>query len=407
MRRVARRQYLLVVAFLIALAGCGKPGAGPMPAISPLPNPKVPAWVEQISPTGEADNFAQIRVRFQQPLIPVEAIETPSQQAKLAYFSVTPALAGHFRFLTPRMVGFQADQALPIATRIKVVVHAGLTDLNNNTLAKDIAWTFTTPGISLDGLPTNDENSTPVSAQPTFEIQSNVELDQSSLAQHGSISAKGIAPVAITVKLQKQPTPGPNDDQSQQKFDPSQKPWIYEVSPSSALAHATTYSLQFSPGIMPAHGNLPSTDSYSGDFAVYGPLAFVQLSEQDYTGRFSGPPKQLEFNNPLNADSVAKNITLSPMPKGAPQIFHANDGDKHVYIAETPLDPATKYTITIGPGVKDSFGQTFGSSKTVSYTTGFLTPAVWVPPGFFIFPSGDNLQLDLWAINLPKSRFEQ
>ena len=104
---------------------------------------------------------------------------------------------------------------------------------------------------------------------------------------------------------------------------------------------------------------------------------------------------------------MTKNITLSPTPKGAPQIFRADDGDKYVYIDETPLDPSTSYTITIGPGLKDTFGQTFGGSKTVSYATGFLTPAVWVPSGFFIFPSGDNLQLDLWAVNLPRKRFEQ
>ena len=297
----ARRQLFILVGFLFVLAGCAKPGTAPLPAVSPLPNPKVPAWVEQISPTGEADNLAQIRVRFQRPLIPVEAIESPSQQAKVAYFTVTPALAGHFRFLTPRMVGFQADRALPKATRIQVVVRAGLTDLDYNVLAHDIAWTFTTQAIDLGGLPEVNEDSNPVSPQPTFEISSNVELDSASLAQHGSIQSKGGTPVAVTATLEKQPTPEPWQ-QSSESFDPSAKPWIYQVSPRQPLAKGTRYSLSFSPGVVPAHGNLPSVDSFTGEFIVYGPLAFGKLeSAGDYTGRFSGPPQRLSFDNPLAA----------------------------------------------------------------------------------------------------------
>lgn len=404
----ARRQLFSLVGFLFVLAGCAKPGTAPVPAVSPLPNPKVPAWVEQISPTGEANNLAQIRVRFAQPLIPVEAIESPSQQAKLAYFTVTPALAGHFRFLTPRMVGFQADRALPNATRIQVVVRAGLTDLNNNVLSHDIAWTFTTQAIDLGGLPVVNEYSNPLSPQPTFEISSNVELDAATLAQHGSIRSKGGAPIPVSATLEKQPTPEPWM-KSYESFDPSAKPWIYQVSPRQPLTKGTRYSIEFSPGVMPAHGNLPSADSFTGEFDVYGPLTVIGKVEPagDYTGRFSAPPSRLDFDNPLAADSVAKNITLSPMPKGAQQIFQADDGSRYVYISEDSLDPATTYTITIGAGVKDTFGQTLGTPQTVPYKTGNLTPNVWAPQGFFIFPSGDNLALDLWAVNLPNKKLEQ
>ena len=404
------RRYLIAV-FLIAAAGCGKHGPAPLPAVSPLPKPNVPAWIEQISPTGQADNLAQIRIRFAHPLIPVQAIETPSQQDKLAYFTTTPALQGHFRFLTPRMVGFQADRALPGSSRIRITIRAGLTDLQNDVLANDVSWTFTTQSIELGNLPDSTaDNANPVSPEPTFQISSNMELDAASLAGAGKIVAKDGSSTPISAKLEKQPTPGPYEDQSYATFDTSAKPWIYDVSPAAphALPKDASYSLEFAAGIMPANGNLASTDTFSGTFNVYGPLALVKLGPAgDYTGRFSGPPKQLEFNNPLVADSVQKSITISPVPKGAPQVFSGDDGSRFVSIDESVLDPSTTYTISIGSGLKDTFGQTFGNPQNVTMATGFLTPAVWAPSGLFIFPSDDNLQLDLWAVNIPSQKVEQ
>ena len=373
-----------------------------------MPNPKVPSWVEQISPTGEADHYAQIRVRFKRPLIPVEAIESPDQQSKLTYFSVTPALAGHFRFLTPRMVGFQADQALPLATRVQVVVRAGLTDLQGSKLDHDIAWTFTTQPIDLGGLPTIDQYTNPVGPQPTFNISANTELDAGSLEQHGRIKTPNGGSVPVTAKLEKQPTPPPGADQSRENFDPSAKEWVYDVTPRSPLEKGKQYTLVFAPGIMPARGNLASSDSYSGDFKVYGPLTFERIgTEAEARGRFTNSPARLEFNNPLKADSALKNLSLTPMPKGTAELFTASDDSRFVYLNEDALDPATTYTITIEAGLTDTFGQTFGASKAITHRTGDLVANVFAPAGFFVFPADDNLQLDFWTVNLPERVMSQ
>jgi alpha-2-macroglobulin len=404
---LARRSLLVVALYgVLAVAGCAKPPAPvALPAVSPLPSPNVPAWVVQISPTGQADHYAQIRVIFARPLIPLQAIESPDQQSKLAYFTVTPALAGRFRFLTPRMVGFQADQALPLATRVKVVVRAGLIDLDGDKLDNDIAWTFTTQPISLGGLPTITEDTNPVGPRPTFSISANTELDAASLERHAHIKTANGSTTPISVKLQKQPTPVPGADQSRQNFDPSARPWVYDVTPDSALEKGKTYTLEFSPGIVPAHGNLASADSFSGAFKVYGPLTFAQIAQDvEGRGRFTNSPVRLEFNNPLNADSALKNLSLTPAPKGAAALFSASDDSRFVYLNEDALEPATTYTITIGPGLTDSFGQTFGSSKAIEHKTGDLVPNLFAPAGFFVFPADDNLQLDFWAVNLPQRR---
>ncbi|MCS6814157.1 MAG: Ig-like domain-containing protein, partial [Cyanobacteria bacterium] len=154
--------------------------------VAAVADPKLPDWIQQISPTGEADSLAQIRVRFQEPLIPIEQIDTPNQKAILSKFQLTPPLAGEFRFLTPRMVGFQAAQALPAASRIQVTLKAGLADLKNHQLSQDLVWTFTTPAIVLSNFPGKPisgfpedayYDDQPVELQPSFRITANVELD--------------------------------------------------------------------------------------------------------------------------------------------------------------------------------------------------------------------------------------
>ena len=91
----------------------------PLPEVAPLVTPQLPNWIEDISPVGEAETLNQVRIKFQEPLIPVEALDSKEQRDKLKKFEIFPELPGQFRFLTPRMVGFQPEKAFPKATRME------------------------------------------------------------------------------------------------------------------------------------------------------------------------------------------------------------------------------------------------------------------------------------------------
>jgi len=121
--------FLLMLTLILGIAGCGTVRLSenePLPIVAPIPPPPLPNWIEQISPIGEAETKAQIRIRFKEALIPVESID--SSQDILKKFELYPPLAGQFRFLTPRMVGWQGDRALPKATRVRITLKAGLAD---------------------------------------------------------------------------------------------------------------------------------------------------------------------------------------------------------------------------------------------------------------------------------------
>ena len=421
--------YFLVGLVLIwALAACGSshpiatlnPAAQPLAAVAALPDPQLPDWIEQISPTGEVAPLAQIRIRFKEPLIPLERLDSPQHQDTLKKFQLKPDLPGQFRFLTPRMVGFQAEQALPKATRVQVTLKAGLADLKNHRLEQDLAWTFNTEPIKLSDLPNLPTEKgawiEPVDLQPNLEITANTELDT------GSVQARlipegqaGEVPLKIELKPADLHAPEPEfDDRSpQEKFDPALQTWRYVLTSQRSLNKATRYKLELSAGIRPQRGNLASEEPFVGAIMTYAPLAFEKLDWSDPPhaggayGRFVQGAAILKFNNGLVAQTALDQIQVNPPPKpAAPQLLRAYDEDPVVSLNPWSLEPATRYTITIGADLKDKFGQTLGQPVTVQYDTGDVAADLWAPTGLNIFPAASNLQLNLSVVNLPKPEYK-
>jgi uncharacterized protein YfaS (alpha-2-macroglobulin family) len=414
-RAVLRANRFAQVALLfVALAACATVRGGvpqkALPAVSPLPSPTAVEWIAEFSPRGEAQALAQIRVIFKDPLIPLQAIEDPSQR-QLALFSLDPPLPGRFRFLTPRMVGFQLDRALPLATRIRVTLHAGLSDLAGHSLSAPLSWTFTTAALAITDLPNQQleaDSALPqaVGLKPTIGFRSNVELDQASLAAHLSwVNARtgAAVPVAIAPDLSAWPSASPG---AQQTYDVSQASYGYLVTPNEQLEKSTRYRIVITRGLMPAAGNLASDKDFSGQIKTYGPLAFDGLGrDTSIVDRFYGGRPFLRLSNPLVADSVPKNLSIFPMPPHTFDLWQVSDGDNTVAINTAWLAPQTAYTITIGSGIADSFGQTLGTTERVKFFSGDLTSNFWMPDGINIFPASDDLALNISAVNLVNGHY--
>ena len=413
-------QVVLVLTLVLGMTGCGvakiTSDNSPLPAVAPLTPPKLPDWIEQVSPSGEAQPLNQIRIRFKEPLIPVESLDSPQQQRLLQLIEILPPLPGQFRFLTPRMVGFQADKALPKATRFKVTLKSGLADLKNHRLEQDLAWTFNTERIKLSNLPTTtteDADTQPIDLNPTLKFTSNLELNLDSLQKHLQLTperSQANKSVPLKVALEKEEEKA-QSEQPQEKFDPSARNWNYTITPQQTLEKATRYRWEFTPGLRPERGNLPSETAVVSQVATYSPLKFQSIKFYGQPdaggayGRFVKGSPQLQFNNSLVADSAIENITVNPAPKKAPRLVQAYDGDSVASLNPWALEPATNYTITLGANLKDKFGQTLGKPVTVKYETGNVAGDIWAPDNLNIFPSGKDLELNITTVNLPESKY--
>jgi uncharacterized protein YfaS (alpha-2-macroglobulin family) len=414
----------VIIAFIIGLilvlklGGCTAANISsdstPLPAVARLENPNLPDWIEQISPLDTAATQAQIRIRFKEPLVPVESLESKNQQDLLKKFELLPPLPGQFRFLTPRMVGFQADRAIPKATRVQVTLKAGLKDLKNHRLDKDLAWTFNTEPIKLENLPTsfpdglpNSENVEPIDLQPVLRVNSNVELDTASVREQAHlIAADGKSQIPLRATLDQPPQ---TDNLSpEEAFDPTTRSWIYKLEPTQRLDKATRYKLEIAPGLRPAKGNLASESSFVSQVETYGPLTFLKLGaygEPDAGGaygRFVKGAPQLQFNNGLDAESAKAHVKISPAPKPDMPTLQVYDDEKNINLNPWALEPATTYTLTVESGLKDKFGQTLEQPVTLTYNTGDVAPDIWAPSDLNIFPTQtrDSLQLNISTVNL-------
>jgi alpha-2-macroglobulin len=393
--------------------------ATPATSVAPTPNPELPNWIEQISPTGKAEPLAQIRIRFKDPLIPLEQLESSNQQRLLQQFELSPALPGQFRFLTPRMVGFQADQALPNATQFKVTLKAGLADLKQHQLSRDLTWTFQTELIQLLSLPGSlEENSSvelyPIDLRPELEITANTELLLSSLTQSASLlSQHGQQRIALRAVL-KSPPPDPPDPLKyilpNEAFTMGQQ-WRYILTPKKKLAPNTQYQLEISAGLQSARGNLISEKTFKSYIKTYGPLAYQKLTfdtgpyEGSTYGRFVKGSPLLHFNNKLEVDSIAANLSILPAPLKVEPMFRMV-GDRIISLNPWIFEPDKTYTLMLGANLKDQYGETLSKSVTIPYQPGNVASDLQVPMGFRIFPMGTKRPLNFSAVNLPDNNYQ-
>jgi alpha-2-macroglobulin len=394
----------LGVTLFLGLGGCDRakltPGNDPLPVVAPLRTSQLPDWIEDISPTGEAKPTDQIRIRFKTPLTPVESLESDDLKGLLQKFEVLPPLPGQFRFLTPRMVGFQADQALPKATRIKITLKSGLSDRHNHRLSQDFEWTFNTESIKITDLPGADQGDEPFELKPVLKFTSNVELNSGSLGDHLSLTpvdAKTDPKTAIPLQISRLEDPKPSaaapGDRPETQFDPSAKTWKYTATPQQDLSKDTRYRFAIAPGVRPVGGNLASETLFATQIKTYAPLAFKQITPVGLpdaggaAGRFINGAPSLQFNNGLEVASATANIQLAPAPQAAIAPLRIYEGESSVNVNPWALAPATTYTIKIKGDLKDKYGQTLGKPLTVTYKTGDVSPDLWVPSGFNIFPA--------------------
>jgi uncharacterized protein YfaS (alpha-2-macroglobulin family) len=396
---VRGRLALAAIGILTVISACGKPAPATFETVLPLPPPSVPAWIKQIAPLGRVASGAQIRVIFAGPVIPVAQLGSPAENELLSHFRVTPALPGAFIVLTPRMIGFESDSALPKATRVRVTLTSGLRDLTGRKLDRDLAWTFETDPVALTNA---DENAyapaTPssVSLRPVVHIASNTELDTASLGANSVYHSGSAGDTGVSIK---------------ETSASDSSGWTYTLSPQSDLQKASDYTFMVKPGVMPKNGNVASAKTLTLSLHTYSPLALVAArptaDPMTSTGypRFSGGDPVLIFNNPLNPKTFAQHVSVRPSPRGVGQLYSLSDDGTTVAINPYALTPRTSYTLSADAQLQDVYGQSLAEGAQAAFAAGDLSPYFWAPTGFNMFVASQNLQLQYSAVNLPGNTY--
>ncbi len=388
---------------MVACGGNAHPRLAPVAA---LPKPTLPSWIASVSPIGKAESLTQIRLIFAKDIAPLSAVADATQTEFLSHLSLEPKLPGQFVLLTPRMIGFIPQRALPAATRVRVTLSAGAKDLAGDTLATDLRWTFHTARIAFTDLPkatpapNSGDTSTPSPLHPSITITASSAVDRASLAANAVLIASG-SNERIGLRVQPpKATPAPNASQT---FDASTRTYTYTLDPVRDLARATTYILRIDPGVLPRDGNIATTTVASGSLRTFGPLAIAPTpspaSANSFSSRFVGGDPGLAFTTPIDPKSVKNGVTISPSIAAANPVVVADDPTQ-LSINPYLLSPNSTYTVTVTPALRDIFGQHFDRPVTQTIHTGVFTPGIWAPTSSAIFPSDFSVGLNIYATNL-------
>jgi uncharacterized protein YfaS (alpha-2-macroglobulin family) len=406
---------LLVAVAIAAIASCtgGAPSVPRLSTVAALPKPSLPPWIASISPTRTAQTLAQIRVIFAKPVTPVEALSGEGPRDVLDRVNIVPELAGHFVVLTPRMIGFVADRALPIGTRVRVTLAAGLHDLSGDVLQRDLAWTFETQALGFTGLPqltAGDGEATPVpvNLRPKIQVTGNAAVDAASLAAHAELEGTDGSTTGLTAVLEATPSPSPGEN-ARELYDPSLAQWVYDLRPAQELRRGTTYRLAIAPGVEPLYGNLATTHRFLGSVRTYDALAIVPTPAPSPNGggRFADGDPAIAFSNPIDPSSVATAVTISPAPAQVKTLTSISDQSNTIAIDPYALDPDKTYVATVAASVKDVFGQTLGHQRRVTLHTSDFAPGAWAPSGWqpSVIRAGTPVELNFYATNLPANSY--
>ncbi|MBD5604382.1 MAG: alpha-2-macroglobulin family protein, partial [Candidatus Eremiobacteraeota bacterium] len=410
LRRVSVRRVIAFCAVTFAASGCAPRSATtqptPLPAVSPAPKSALPAWIVSLSPTGEAKDGAQIRVRFANDVVPVEALESPDRSAALSHVLVEPALPGRFIFLTPRMIGFESDRRVPHGTRVRVTLTAGLADLAGHRLTHDLAWSFTTQPLDF---PDFDGGASPAPGPfvPRIAFDASDAVDVPSLLAHATLTDtkdRSVIGVAIAPTPSPDPSASPTPASDADGSDSGPTTVRYEVVPKHPLAYDRTYTFSIGAGVLSQGGNLPTQGEYDRFVRSYGPFVYRGPQTRATTPeRFVESVPTLGFSNPIDPASLAAAVTISP-PAARGDLASVDD-DGAIALDPDLLEPDTTYVVRIARSLRDRFGQTLGTAVSETLRTTSLQPNLGAPSGAHIFPAGLDLALNVGSVNLPERAF--
>lgn len=345
-----------------------------------------PPTVAQLLPPPDAadvDPERPITIVFDRPMVALTTISERGTQFANWPVTIEPDVAGTWRWLSSTTVEFAPKNGLAPATKYKVHVPAGLKTVNGEQTETDVSATFTTERPTIQSTePPEGFDRAGVNVQPVLHFYAAVDLQ--SVQQHTQLfrMKEGQAPsneelqaldnatipAEIGVPVSFKVVYGTVESDGVKKTDKT----TVVLMPQAALEWNTWYGLLVSSGVGAPGGNLGSEQPFVMRFKTAGPMEVLSIV-QEYDAL------KIDFSNPYDAKTVKKALTISPKPANWDDIeIDDNFSESTALYLYPAVEPSTKYTVTVGKGLRDIFGQESTEAKTMSFTTKPLEPRVFI-----------------------------
>ncbi|MBA2737713.1 MAG: Ig-like domain-containing protein, partial [Pyrinomonadaceae bacterium] len=340
---------------------------------------KLPLEVVRFSPAGEVKLAPDLNVTFSQPMV---AVTSQEQAAQIVPVQVTPLPEGNWRWLGTKTLMFDTKSRFPMATKFTVRVPAGTKSANNQTLQKDVVWTFTTP-------PPKVETMIPQNQITRRDALMFVSFDQ-------EINAEAVIKT-ISVTAQGKRLPIRPATQAEIETDSSVSYYAKTVQPKrwiafrainsdglteNALPGASQITVTIEKGTTSAEGPLTTTQAQSFGFQTYSPLKF-QKAICGWEGNPNCSPFEqwfLQFNNQIDTTNfTAEMVKIEP----AVENLKIYPGGNNIYI-QGYKKGRTTYKITVDGSLKDIYGQTLAAPATATIKVGSAPVSLYSQGGTMV-----------------------
>lgn len=438
-------QYLLPL-LLLALSGCtqlsgeaqSNPGAEPARVLEPLPEPPV-IQVEQEDGPASARTLEVVSARvlnndsgenprptftFNRPIISMDMIERLNQLPPPG--TITPAVAGSWRWIGSSSVEFIPSAVLPYGTLFKVVIPAGLKALDGTQLRESFTLTFETPRPTVRLELSSDFKW--AAPDQLFRLNANQPLKD--LVAHARLELAGQAPIPMELvkttdvvaeeKAKARKRPHDALAESSPAGLPDRR-MAYELKPARPLPLDTPFSFVLDGSLTGTEGPLALGDALKLNFRTYGPMRvreakgcyFEQWQLDECLNQVcpcAYGPLVLTTTNPIKLETLKERISITPAVKInweesiAPDDWPYASLGPHV-ILRGAFQPGTRYRIKIAAGVQDEFGQS-GSAYMGELATSDVEPSLAVDSETVLIESSADGMLPVSVTNLKSLQAE-
>ncbi|MCX6145307.1 MAG: Ig-like domain-containing protein [Ignavibacteriales bacterium] len=364
------------------------------------------------SPKGTTQSLDQsqtVFVCFNQPMVPL--MEAP-QDEDVGPMLLVPKVRGKYRWMGTKMLAFTPADTLPPATAFKVSVPRGTKSLSGQSLDQDYSWTFETPRPTVVQF---NPDTADLNAQffryglTKYErvilLKFNMRIDPGSLADFIQLSeiSKGSA-IAVPFSLRH---PTEKELSSSWHWTPFDHSIV--VIPTQPLKPLRQYMVCCKAGLRTMQGPLGMESNFEFSFTTPRKLAITSIGKGK--GGWGGGEVAVRFSNPLGSNwNIGQDKTFLFNPPIASSKLSFGTGSDSTFLIYGPFEPDREYTLTIGRGIKDIFGDTLAETSHFAFKTSPTPTSVSLggphlvrADSVFTYPltfvNADQVRIDVYQID--------
>ena len=311
-----------------------------------------PLTVEDWGPQGKVvgeEEHPSFYVIFSQPVKALSALREPSSESDI--MEIQPPLKGVFRWYGTRHLSFECEEAADPTTQYKIIINKSLKSLGGKQITGNTEFSTTADPVKIVNLfgayikESEQAYEWDTGALPAYANRFYIRLNYQLTEERASEILK--------VKVGSKDA----DFTLQANYNKNAFRWYNPIRFDEENKKSNSFVVTIKDEIPFNTKVMASTDGrWEDSYDTLKPLQINYMPDHtDFSQGEKQYPLNFSFNQVIDKDSIYKNIKFN-------FDFKLNDSNckvsgKNVCIYNMPVQPGQNYTITLGEGIKDKYGQ--------------------------------------------------